>query len=157
MLNTEKEYLSFFLDGEEYCVNILDVREVRGWTKIRELPNAEPFLLGVLELRGEYIPIIDLRQRFSMPAAKLCQTSVVVIVNNDAKQSIGLLVDAVAEVYSLSETQIKQVPTYCRRDSTFIGGMANVADKQLVIIQLEKLFNFTLLHEVAQSDLISEG
>ncbi|PKF50068.1 chemotaxis protein CheW [Enterovibrio nigricans] len=157
MADEIKEFLSFLIDGEEYGVNILDVKEVRGWSDVRKLPNSESHLLGVLELRGEYIPIVDLRQRFNMDAATLSKTTVVVIVRNESGQSLGIIVDAVAEVYQLSTAQIKAAPGYVKIDERFIEGIASVDSKHVVLIKLERLFDFDELHEVAQPDLVSEG
>ncbi|WP_407331403.1 chemotaxis protein CheW [Enterovibrio sp. 27052020O] len=150
------EYLSFLIDDEEYGLNILDVKEVRGWSDIRKLPNSESYLLGVLELRGEYIPIIDLRQRFNMAPSVLSKTTVVVIVRNAKGQSLGIIVDAVAEVYQLSASQIKAAPSFVKIDERFIEGIASVSGKHVVLIQLERLFDFDVLHEVTQPDLVSE-
>ncbi|KXF80147.1 chemotaxis protein CheW [Enterovibrio coralii] len=157
MADEVKEFLSFLIDDEEYGVNILDVKEVRGWSDVRKLPNSESYLLGVLELRGEYIPIVDLRQRFNMEAATLSKTTVVVIVRNTSGQSLGIIVDAVAEVYQLSTSQIKSAPGYVKIDERFIEGIASVDSKHVVLIKLERLFDFDELHEVAQPDLVSEG
>ncbi|WP_028023036.1 chemotaxis protein CheW [Enterovibrio calviensis] len=150
------EYLSFLIDDEEYGLNILDVKEVRGWSEIRKLPNSESYLLGVLELRGEYIPIIDLRQRFNMSPSVLSKTTVVVIVRNEQGQSLGIIVDAVAEVYQLSASQIKTAPSFVKIDERFIEGIASVSGNHVVLIQLERLFDFDVLHEVTQPDLVSE-
>lgn len=150
------EYLSFLIDEEEYGLNILDVKEVRGWSEVRKLPNSESYLLGVLELRGEYIPIVDLRQRFSMDPSVLSKTTVVVIVRNAKGQSLGVIVDAVAEVYQLSESQIKSAPGFVKIDERYIEGIASVEGKHVVLIRLEKLFDFDELHEVTQPDLVSE-
>ncbi len=157
MTEEVKEFLSFLIDDEEYGVNILDVKEVRGWSDVRKLPNSESYLLGVLELRGEYIPIVDLRQRFNMEPAILCSTTVVVIVRNEEGQSLGIIVDAVAEVYQLSAGQIKAAPGYVKIDERFIEGIASVNGKHVVLIQLDTLFDFDELHEVAQPELVSEG
>lgn len=157
MSDQELEYLSFLVDEEEYAINILDVKEVRGWAEVRRLPNSEKYLLGVLELRGEYIPIVDLRQRFSMSPAVLSKTTVVVIVRNEKSQSLGIIVDAVAEVYQLSRKQIKSAPTFVKIDERFIEGIASINGKHVVLIHLENLFDFDELHEVTQPDLVNEG
>ncbi|MBV7297851.1 chemotaxis protein CheW [Enterovibrio paralichthyis] len=151
------EYLSFLIEDEEYGLNILDVKEVRGWSDVRKLPNSASYLLGVLELRGEYIPIVDLRQRFNMSPSVLGKTTVVVIVKNGSGQSLGIIVDAVAEVYQLSAKQIKSAPGYVKVDERFIEGIASIDGKHVVLIHLENLFDFDELQEVAQPDLLNEG
>lgn len=156
MAEETREYLSFLIDDEEYGVNILDVKEVRGWSDVRKIPNSEKYLLGVLELRGEYIPIVDLRQRFSMSAAVLNSTTVVIIVRNNQSSSLGIIVDAVAEVHQLPISKIKAPPGIDKYDERFIEGIASVNDRHVVLIKLEQLFDFDELQHVAQPEMASE-
>lgn len=154
MAEVAKEYLSFLIDEDEYGVHILDVKEVRGWSaEVRSLPNTASYMLGVLELRGEYIPIVDLRQRLGMTAAVLNNTTVVVIVKNEEEQSLGIIVDAVAEVYQLTSEQIKSAPGYVKIDQKLIDGIASVDGRHVVLIHLDQLFDFDELHSVAQPDM----
>ncbi|PCS21537.1 chemotaxis protein CheW [Candidatus Enterovibrio escicola] len=157
MSDEVKEYLTFIIDDEEYGVNILDVKEVREWSNVRKLPNNGNYLIGLLELRSEYVPIVDLRQRFNIAPALLSATTVVVIVSNNLGQSLGIIVDAVAEVYQLSTVQIKSTPDYVKINDRFIEGIASIKNRHVVLIQLETLFDFDRLHEVAQPELVGEG
>ncbi len=102
-----QEFLSFILENDEYGVPILDVREVRGWSCVREVPNSPDYMKGVLEIRGEYVPIVDLRMRFSLPPAEINSTTVVIVLNDPNMQPLGIIVDAVSEVYDLTDEDIK--------------------------------------------------
>lgn len=141
-----QEFLSFVLDQDEYGVPILDVREVRGWSDVRSVPNGPDYLLGVLDIRGEYVPIVDLRRRFHLAPAEICATTVVVVLNDSAKQPLGLIVDGVAEVYELEAEQIKPAPrlslTQCQ---PFIKGIAQVKSRHLILIDVEALFDVNQL------------
>lgn len=92
-----------------------------------------------------------------MSPSVLGKTTVVVIVKNGSGQSLGIIVDAVAEVYQLSAKQIKSAPGYAKVDERFIEGIASIDGKHVVLIHLENLFDFDELQEVAQPDLLNEG
>ena len=138
----EQEYLSFMLEQEEYAIPILMVREVRGWTPVRSVPNSPSFVIGVLEIRGEYVPIVDLRARFNLSHVAIEPTTVVIVLNNSRHQPFGIIVDAVAEVYALNQQAIKSIPTMsAAMDDSFIEGIAAGKCGHLMIINLEALFD----------------
>ncbi|WBA15217.1 chemotaxis protein CheW [Salinivibrio proteolyticus] len=155
-MEQSREYLSFLLEDEEYGVHILDVKEVRGWSQVRRIPNSLPHMLGVLELRGEYIPIMDIRQCFGMPPATLTSMSVIIIVRDKQGISLGIVVDAVAEVHNLSTEQIKAPPGLHRREEWYMEGIASVNDRHVVLINLERLFDFDQLQQTAQPEIANE-
>jgi len=105
------QYLTFLLAGEEYGLDILKVQEIRGWEQPTMLPNALNYVLGVINLRGTVVPIIDLRQRFALEKSQFGQTTVVVIVkvsSADKERTVGIVVDAVSEVYNVNDEQIRR-------------------------------------------------
>lgn len=155
-MEQSREYLSFLLEDEEYGVHILDVKEVRGWSQVRRIPNSLPHMLGVLELRGEYIPIMDIRQCFGMPPATLTSMSVIIIVRDKQGISLGIVVDAVAEVHNLTTEQIKAPPGLHRREEWYMEGIASVNDRHVVLINLEQLFDFDQLQQTAQPEIANE-
>ncbi|OOF12598.1 MULTISPECIES: chemotaxis protein CheW [Salinivibrio] len=155
-MEQSREYLSFLLEDEEYGVHILDVKEVRGWSQVRRIPNSLPHMLGVLELRGEYIPIMDIRQCFGMPPATLTSMSVIIIVRDKQGISLGIVVDAVAEVHNLSKEHIKAPPGLHRREEWYMEGIASVNDRHVVLINLEQLFDFDQLQQTAQPEIANE-
>ncbi|MCZ4292998.1 chemotaxis protein CheW [Vibrio sinaloensis] len=137
-----QEFLSFVLEGEEYGVPILDVREVRGWSTVREVPNSPAYMKGVLEIRGEYVPIVDLRMRFGLTPATIGVTTVVIVLNDTHKHPLGIIVDGVSEVYPLTEEQIKPSPHVSSDvDHSYVRGIASVSNGHLVLINLDALFD----------------
>ncbi|NOH78138.1 purine-binding chemotaxis protein CheW [Vibrio sp. RE86] len=137
-----QEFLSFVVEGEEYGVPILDVREVRGWNPVREVPNSPSFMKGVLEIRGEYVPIVDLRMRFGLSAAVIGSTTVVIVLNDAQKHPLGIIVDGVSEVYPLSEEQIKPSPYVANDvDHHYVRGIASVTNGHLILLNLDALFD----------------
>lgn len=137
-----QEFLSFLLEGEEYGVPILDVREVRGWNTVREVPNSPAYMKGVLEIRGEYVPIVDLRMRFGLAPATISVTTVVIVLNDAQHQPLGIIVDGVSEVYPLTAEQIKPSPYVSSDvDHSYVRGIASVSNGHLVLINLDALFD----------------
>ena len=148
-----QEFLSFILGEDEYGVPILDVREVRGWGPVREVPNSPPYMLGVLEIRGEYVPIVDLRARFGLPPAEISATTVVIVLNDAQMHPLGIIVDGVSEVYPLTDEQIKPAPYVSRTvDHSYIRGLASVENGHLILIKLEALFDVAELAELEHRD-----
>ncbi|SON52239.1 chemotaxis protein CheW [Vibrio tapetis] len=146
-----QEYLSFILDSEEYAVPILDVREVRGWSNIRTVPNSPDFLHGVLEIRGEYVAIVDLRKRFGLEPAVINATTVVIVLNDGHAQPLGIIVDAVSEVYALNEEDIKPAPKMSLTfKEAFIVGIASANQTHVILINLEALFDVTELNQLTE-------
>ncbi|AIS57876.1 chemotaxis protein CheW [Vibrio coralliilyticus] len=141
-----QEFLSFVLGDDEYGVPILDVREVRGWSSVREVPNSPDYMLGVLEIRGEYVPIVDLRSRFGLPPAQISATTVVIVLNDAEMHPLGIIVDGVSEVYPLTDEQIKPAPHVSHSvDHSYIRGIASVENGHLILIKLEALFDVSEL------------
>ncbi|MDN3612171.1 chemotaxis protein CheW [Vibrio ostreicida] len=150
-----QEFLSFLLGDEEYGVPILDVREVRGWSAVREVPNSPDFMLGLLEIRGEYVPIVDIRARFGLSLAEIGATTVVIVLNDAQMHPLGIIVDGVSEVYPLTDEQIKPAPHVSDSvDHSYIRGIASVENGHLILIKLEALFDVS---ELAVPDQTEES
>lgn len=142
------QYLTFILAGEEYGLDILRVQEIRGWTNTTPIPNAPVYVKGVINLRGTIVPIIDLRQRFNMPLLEYGQTTVVIVVRvlGEHKERImGIVVDAVSEVYSLDSSKCQPPPDLgMAMGEQFISGLTTVDEKMIILIDLDKLLNLDL-------------
>ena len=145
MTDIEQEYLTFMLQGEEYGVDILCVQEIRVWTSVTELPNKPKYIKGVINLRGVIIPIIDLRLRFGQPALDYDEQTVTIILRQQTQQSttvVGIVVDAVSEVYKLTKQAIRQAPAFGNNiDSCFLKGLASVDNKLVILLDSETLLN----------------
>jgi len=132
------QYLTFALAGELFAIPILAVQEIRGWEAISRTPRAPEYVLGVMNLRGAVIPIIDLRARLGMDSCERTSTSVVIVVrvatSGGAAVTVGCLVDAVSDVIILSTDAEHPTPSACGQvDTHFLAGMSTV-DKQLVML-----------------------
>src|SRR5262249_42867527 len=126
---SSRQYLTFRLGDGEYGVPILDVREIKGQPTITPLPNAPPYLSGVMNLRGMIVPVVDLRVRFALPDARSDRFTVVVLVSVDAK-IVGMVVDAVSDVLDIAVADIQAVPDVgAPADSGFVSGLARAGDK----------------------------
>lgn len=145
MLVDSRQVLTFILAEEEYAVDILRVQEIRGWSAVTRIPNAPDYMKGVLNLRGAIIPVIDLRLRFGFGARAYDQTTVIVVVwvnSGDRQRSIGLVVDAVAETYAISNDDMSPAPLMgAGVEPDFIEGLATLDEKMIILLNLDYLLN----------------
>jgi purine-binding chemotaxis protein CheW len=150
----EHEYLTFTLNGEEYGVDILCVQEIRVWNGVTELPHKPAYVKGVINLRGVIIPIIDLRLRFSMKPLAYNEQTVIIILRSNNKENamvVGIVVDAVSDVYKFSSEQIKAAPDFGRQiDRCFLKGLASTEDKLIIMLDMQSLLNQEDLYKVEQ-------
>jgi purine-binding chemotaxis protein CheW len=146
------QYLTFMLGKEEYAVDILKIREIRGWESVTNIPNTPDYVLGVINLRGTVVPIIDLRRRFALDKADFGPTTVVIVtkVEHDGKdRTVGMVVDAVSEVYNIDEKLINAAPDVGGAISIdFIKGLATLDEKMLIILEIDELVNTGVLQDI---------
>lgn len=137
------QFLTFIMAGEEYGVDILCVQEIRGWETATPLPNAPPHIKGVINLRGTIVPIIDLRQCFGMDSIAYTAVTVVIVlkVKTDAGSRVmGIVVDAVSDVYTLAGSDMRAAPDMGSTINTeFIKGLVNVDEKMVILLDIDKL------------------
>ena len=137
------QYLTFTLAEEDYGIDILRVQEIRGWDETTRLPNTPDFVCGVVNLRGNIVPIYDLRLRFDMPHREYTKNTVVIVIRTEAKagnKSIGIVVDAVADVLHGHHIDITRSPDFGKQAVTeAISGLATVEGKMVVLIDVDKL------------------
>lgn len=105
----EMELLAFRLGEQEYCVDIMSVREIRGWTKATPLPFSSPHMKGVINLRGTVLPVIDLSVRLGMQAIESTERNVIIVVDLNG-QTVGMLVDAVSDIISIAPGDLQTPP-----------------------------------------------
>jgi len=138
--STIQQFISFRVGEEDYAIDIMIVREIKGWTDATVLPNQPEFVLGVLNLRGTIVPVFDLRCRFGLGLTKATKSHVVIIVSV-LDRILGLLVDAVSDILTVDRDQIRAVPEMDRSiSSEFLSGIIAVNDGMVVLLSLEKLF-----------------
>ena len=147
------QYLSFTLGDEEYGLDILKVQEIRGWDpQTRHLPDSPEYLRGVLELRGEIVPIVDLRVRFASGEARYLPTTVVIVVatEKDGDQALGLVVDGVSDVIDVNPGDLRPPPRLGGRiNAEFIQGMVSLDRRMVVLLDAERLLREEELAAVA--------
>lgn len=152
MSDVENEYLTFILDGEEYGVSILSVQEIRVWSAVTDMPNTPDYVKGVINLRGVIVPIVDLRERLNKQSASYNKNTVVIVLNekiNGKTINVGIVVDAVSDVYRFAEKEIKSSPDFGERiDSQFIYGMATIEENIIIIIDAVKLLDIKELYRI---------
>ena len=130
---------TFKLAEELYGVNVMQIREVLRYTEITPVPGAPYYVLGIINLRGNVVTVIDTRKRFGLPPAQVDNNSRIVIVEVD-NQVIGMLVDSVAEVTYLKESEIEVTPSVGNEEtSKFISGVCNKNNELLILIELERM------------------
>lgn len=137
-----QEYLTFTLGEEIYGVDVLKVREIRGWEKIRELHDTPKFVKGVLDLRGSIVPIVDLRMRFNIPDYEYTPTTVIIIISLENDGLMGAVVDSVSDVLGIKAEQIKESPSLGTKINTdYILGMATIEGSMIMLVDADKLLN----------------
>ena len=135
----QQQFLTFRLGGEEYGVGILTVQEIRGWSSVTKVPHTPAWLLGVINLRGVVVPIIDLRIKFDFASAEYNETTVVIILTV-ATRVIGVVVDAVSDVITLGSQQIKLAPSLGNGAETqHIIGFGTLDERMRILMDVEKL------------------
>jgi len=135
------EYLSFTLGREEYGIEILKVQEIRGYEEPTQLANAPPFIKGVVNLRGNIVPIVDMRIKFNLESAEYNQFTVVIILNV-ADRVVGMVVDSVSDVIQLAGEQVRPAPDFSSTfDTEYIIGLGTMDERMLILIDIEKLMS----------------
>ena len=133
------QWVTFRLDGETYGVNVMQVQEVLRYTEIAPVPGAPDYVLGIINLRGNVVTVIDTRQRFGLLPGDVTDSTRIVIVETD-QHVVGILVDSVSEVVYLRQSEIENPPNAGHDESArFIQGVCNKNDELLILIELEKL------------------
>ena len=137
------QVLTFTLGDETYGVDILRVQEIRGWSPVTRIPQAPAHVLGVLNLRGSIVPIVDLRMRFNLERAEYTALTVIIVLSVESamgRRDFGLVVDGVSDVIDVPATEIKPPPEFGEQVSTeFIEGLAAVSGRMLMLLDIDKL------------------
>lgn len=133
------QWVTFRLDNETYGINVMQVQEVLRHTEIAPVPGAPDYVLGIINLRGNVVTVIDTRQRFALQSAPVTEQTRIVIIESD-RQVVGILVDSVAEVVYLRQSEIETAPHIGTDESAkFIQGVCNKNDELLILVDLDKM------------------
>lgn len=133
------QWVTFHLAGETYGVNVMQVQEVLRHTEIAPVPGAPTYVLGIINLRGNVVTVIDTRHRFGLDPGEITDNTRIVIIEAD-KHVVGILVDSVAEVVYLRQSEIETAPNIGSDDAAkFIQGVCHKNGELLILIELNKL------------------
>ncbi|MDH5424940.1 MAG: chemotaxis protein CheW [Gammaproteobacteria bacterium] len=131
--------VTFHLEGEIYGINVMLVQEVLRVTEIAPVPGAPDFVLGIINLRGNVVTVIDTRKRFALPAKEMDDSTRIVIIESDL-QTVGIVVDGVSEVVNVSRNEIESAPSVGNdQTARYIEGVVSRGDELLILVDLNKL------------------
>jgi purine-binding chemotaxis protein CheW len=135
------QWVTFKLENEVYGINVMQVQEVLRYTEIAPVPGAPHYVIGIINLRGNVVTVIDTRVRFGLMPSEVSENSRIVIIEAE-KQVIGILVDGVAEVVYLRSSEIDAAPNVGTDESSkFIQGVSNREGELLILVDLNKFLN----------------
>jgi purine-binding chemotaxis protein CheW len=145
----DRELLSFRLGAQEFCVDIMIVREIRGWVQETPLPHAPSYVRGVVNLRGAVLSIVDLSERLGLGSAEPSAQHVI-IVAQIGTQTVGLLVSAVSDILTVSDRMIQPTPAIASgRTGNLVQGLLTVENRMVSLLCTERLVPTIELHEAA--------
>ncbi|WP_136482604.1 chemotaxis protein CheW [Vibrio sp. H11] len=135
------QWVTFQLEEETYGINVMQVREVLRYTEIAPVPGAPDYVLGIINLRGNVVTVIDTRSRFGLMQGEATDNTRIIVIESE-RQVIGILVDSVAEVVYLRSSEIDTTPSVGTDESSkFIQGVSNRDGKLLILVDLNKLLS----------------
>ncbi|HEW78403.1 MAG TPA: purine-binding chemotaxis protein CheW [Phycisphaerales bacterium] len=156
IMEKEGKYLTFALAREEYGLEILKVREIIGYMDITAVPQTPDYVKGVINLRGQVIPVIDLRAKFGMETTETTEETCIIVVEitqSDRKFSTGIVVDHVQEVLDIAGEDIEEAPKFDSSVNTdFILGMGKIGDSVKILLDIDKVLSSTDFDSLAGSD-----
>jgi purine-binding chemotaxis protein CheW len=134
-----RELVAFRVGEQELCVDIMAVRELRGWTQTTPLPESPPYVLGVINLRGSVLPVIDMGARIGLALSEVGPRSVIIVVCI-AGQLVGLLVDSVCDILTVADREVQPTPAVaCDTLETFVTGLVTVDERMIGLLALDQL------------------
>jgi purine-binding chemotaxis protein CheW len=151
-----QQVLTFTLGAETYGVDILRVQEIRGWAPVTRIPQSPPHVLGVLNLRGSIVPIVDLRMRFSLDQAEYTAVTVIIVLSVESaagRRDIGVVVDGVSDVIDVDHAQVKPPPDLGGQVNTeFILGLAAVSEHMVMLLDIDCLIGGDVAERAVSSE-----
>ncbi|MET0359414.1 MAG: chemotaxis protein CheW [Pararhizobium sp.] len=143
MTSGARELIAFRIGDQEFCVDIMSVREIRGWTPATSMPHTPGYMLGVINLRGAVLPIIDLAARLGMNPAEPTVRHVIIVAQS-GQRIVGLLVEAVSDILSVTNDNIQPTPDVSSDfERTFARGVLAIEKRMICLIELDAVFPHT--------------
>lgn len=135
------QYVTFRLDQEAYGINVMQIQEVLRYSEIAPVPGSPDYVLGIINLRGNVVTVIDTRRRFGLSDAEITDTTRIVVMET-GDQVMGILVDSVAEVMYLKSSEIEAAPNVGSEESArFIQGVCNKNGELIILVEFDKMLN----------------
>ena len=139
--NKPLEFLTFTLGDEHYGLDIMQVREIRGYEPVTKIANAPPFIKGVLNLRGDIVPIIDLRVKFDIGEPTYDEFTIVIMLHI-GERIVGIVVDSVSDVINITAEEMKPPPEFgVAFDSQYLHGLVAMNEQMIILLNIEKLIS----------------
>ncbi len=149
-VDADRQYITFTIGAEEYGTPILTVQEIRGWMKTTPLPNTPDYVRGVTNLRGNIVPVFDLRSRFSGENTDVTDRHVVIMAEIEGR-TIGLLVDAISDILTIDEAKIQPPPTTnLIIDNQYLDGLVASDERMVALINVSKLFDQDIIEKLSK-------
>lgn len=143
------QYVTFRLDDETYGLNVMQIQEVLRYTEIAPVPGAPDYVLGIINLRGNVVTVIDTRRRFGLADSEVTDATRIVVMES-ANQVMGILVDSVAEVVYLKSSEIETAPNVGNEESAkFIQGVCNKDGELIILVEFDKMLSENEWAEIA--------
>jgi purine-binding chemotaxis protein CheW len=134
------ELISFNVAGQEFCVDVMSVREIKGWMPVTPLPHTPSYMRGVIDLRGVVLSIIDLAARLGFPPTEPSARHVIIVAEIKG-ETVGLLVDSVSDILTIDPTTIQATPDFANETTKqFVAGLFSVEGSMVSVLSLERLF-----------------
>lgn len=150
----ESQLLVFNVDGEEFGVDVLLVQEIIRYIKPTKIPNGPKAVRGVINFRGEVIPVLDIRERFALPTREYDEFTVIVVVEYHGK-TLGLVVDQVSDIVSLASKDTQLTPEFSGEEKTaYLRGMGKLGERLILLMDIEKIMD---LQEKARLEAALNG
>ncbi|TRY33497.1 chemotaxis protein CheW [Aliiglaciecola sp. M165] len=136
-----REFLTFVLGDEDYALDIMIVKEIRGYEAVTKIANAPAYIKGVINLRGDIVPIVDLRLKFDVGEATYNEFTIVIMLNI-GERIVGIVVDEVSDVVKVADEDIKPPPEFgVAFDSSYLYGLAPIDDRMVILINIASLIS----------------
>ncbi len=152
----QEQYITFTVGEQEYGVDIMSVREIKGWVETTLLPNTPDYMRGVLNLRGVIVPIFDLRCRFGLGETEATNLHVIVIIAVKERM-VGILVDTVSDILTVSTSDIRDVPKMeTLIEEEYLTGLVTIEDRMVALLNQERLFDTQIIENGISVGLAEE-
>ena len=153
------QVLTFVLGRETYGVDILRVQEIRGWSSVTKIPHSPAHVLGVLNLRGSIVPIVDLRMKFNLAQAEYTSVTVIIVLSVHTRagaRDFGVVVDGVSDVVDVNTAEVKPTPDLgSRAAKDHIRGLVSVAERMVVLLDIDQLIGSEIAALTQAEELVA--